>query len=225
MCTRGIPFLAWGEYDSGSYSVQTSCILDNTSLQEPSWTIKSQTYHWVSNFSDTSVSATLAAAAFFANEATLTRSSGPHGKYNGAGVVHTAPGTIMHKLVMSLAALIVISIPIGLEVFAIFLPLFYISRNLTFTNHLDALNVATVGAQPSAAGVQLPYLHEPRKNRYENLQEHDGLIGLSHGSLTDEEAGRPGPNGKMRKNIELAAVDEEKPPKTVTVGGIGLLKY
>ncbi|KAI0506418.1 hypothetical protein F5B22DRAFT_624192 [Xylaria bambusicola] len=222
MCTGGIPFLTWGDSARGFNYDQASCILDDESLHSPLYSIKSQTYHWFSSFSDTGVSATLAAATFFANEATLTRSSEPHGVYSGAGVIYTAPGAIMHKPVIPLAALIVISILIGTEVFAIIFLVSYISRNPTFTNRLDALAVATVGAQLSAAGVQLPPLHEPREARYEKLREHDGVIGLSHGSLTDEEAGRPGPSGKMRN---IVASDEEQLQKTIVVGGNGLLKY
>ncbi len=235
MCTGGIPFLLW--YDASGFSVYgSSCRVAGGSYHEDGHVrlldIKYQVYGWFRYFSDTSnVNETLASAAFFANEATLTRASLRSNTFSDTGVIHTSPGATVRKPSISRPAQIVISVLIGAEALAILLLLAYIYRKPTFTRRLDALIVATIGAQLSAAGVELPHLNETGANRYKHLKEHDGVIGLSHGSLTDEEArgvsnqgSTPGQSGtNVGSDIELAAIDQPQPSKILIVGGIGTL--
>ncbi|KAI0424062.1 hypothetical protein F5Y09DRAFT_325489 [Xylaria sp. FL1042] len=234
MCTGGIPFLTWdGEttYDEGGFSTyESQCLVYRAQSYGPLSEIKRQAYGWFNYFSETtSVNATLSSAAFFANEATLTRAGlqPDDSSYWYDGVICTSPGSTVHKPSISLPAEIVISALLGAEALAIIFLVLYICRKPTFTNRLDALVVATIGAQLSAEGVELPHLHENKTTkRYEFLREHDGVIGLSHGSLTDEGArGISGAGNRTNggNDIELANIDEPQPSKILIIGGIGSL--
>ncbi|KAI1352031.1 hypothetical protein F5Y01DRAFT_103740 [Xylaria sp. FL0043] len=239
MCTGGIPFLTW-EDDRGTYgengfsTYEFYCRISQADHYGPLTQIKQQAHGWFNFFSETAkVNSTLASAAFFANEAVLTRSGlrPVDGVRWDDGVIYTSPGVIVHKPSISLPAEIVISVLLGAEVLAIILLVLYIRHKPTFTDRLDALVVATIGAQLSAAGMELPQLHENKTvKRYQLLREHDGVIGLSHGSLTDEEVNGSsettnGSNaGNFSNGIELASLDEPQPSKVLIVGGIGSLR-
>ncbi|KAI1420251.1 hypothetical protein F5Y12DRAFT_138681 [Xylaria sp. FL1777] len=232
MCTGGIPFLSWGgessTFNEGFSSYESYCTIDQNVFHGPLLSIKGEVYGWFSYFGKTSsVNQTLASAAFLANEATLTRAGLPpgYGTSLDPGVIYTSPGATVHKPSISLPAEIVISILIGVEALAIVLLLVYIYRKPTFTTRLDSFVVATIGAQLSATGVELPHLHETGEKRYQHLQEHDGVIGLSHGSLTEEESHRATDQAETNQNndIELAAIDEPQPSKILIIGGIGTL--
>ncbi|KAI0449067.1 hypothetical protein F5B21DRAFT_495506 [Xylaria acuta] len=231
MCTGGIPFQSW-EYDGGFSSYRGTCDVRRGSYNAPLSGIKYQTYGWFNYFSRTwSINGTLESAAFFANEATLTRAGIQHYISSYPGVVYTSPGAKVYKPSIPLPAHIVVTILIGAETLTVILLLIYIYRKETFADRLDALVIATIGAQLSAAGVELPHLHETDKKWHKYLQEYDGVIGLSHGSLTDDEWRRNSyggvAHGEARTNvgndIQLAAVGEPVPSKILIIGGIGSL--
>ncbi|KAI0968997.1 hypothetical protein F4678DRAFT_463750 [Xylaria arbuscula] len=222
MCTGGIPFLNWDDEDPvtpdlGFSNGQINCTIAHGSNTGPLRQIKDETYVWFSFFGETSrVNRTLASAALIANEATLTRSAVFVPGFFGPGTLYTAPGSTVHKPRISLAAEIVISVFIGVETLAIIALMLYIRRTPTFTDRLDALVVATIGAQLSAAGAELPALQETGKTRFERLREHDGVIGLSHGSLMDEEesntSDRRARTHSGNDNVELDTNDEPPAP-------------
>ncbi|TGJ88436.1 hypothetical protein E0Z10_g388 [Xylaria hypoxylon] len=231
MCTGRIPFLSWD--DEKGFSIQRgSCKLDNRGRSGTLQDIKRQTYGWFNHFSETSmVNETLASAAFFANEATLTRAAARGYWRLAPGVIYTSAGATAHKPSISLPAQIVISVLIGIEALAILILLAFIYHTPTFTNRLDALIVATVGAQLSAAGIELPHLNETGETRHKLLKDHDGVIGFNYGGLTDEQIRDSSDRGATHvqagassdNDIELNNMDEPHPAKILIVGGIGSL--
>ncbi|KAI0537893.1 hypothetical protein GGR58DRAFT_526951 [Xylaria digitata] len=235
MCTGGIPFLSW-DSSSGFSQNERSCYIYRYAEDiERLPYIRQQVYGWFNSFSLSeypNVNDTLASAAFFANEATLTRAAVRPYWYNAPGVIYSSPGATVHKPNISLPAEIVISILIGAEALAIIALLAFIYRKPTFTNRLDALVVATIGAQLAAAGVELPHLNETGSKWHKILEAHDGVIGFNHGDLADEETrDTSGQNGTTNgqggtsssNNIELRNMDEPAPSRILIVGGIGSL--
>ncbi|GAW20596.1 hypothetical protein ANO14919_101040 [Xylariales sp. No.14919] len=229
MCTTGgIPFLLW-ENGSGFSYYRAYCGLSGGSSGRTLYQVRLQAYGWFDYFSSTGrVNETLTAAAFFANEATLTRAATPKGLSTDAGYVYTSAGVTVHKPSIPLPAVIVISILLGVEVLAVLALLAFIYRKPTFTSRLDALVIATIGAQLSATGVELPHLNEAGKAWHKILQEHDGVIGFNHGGLAEGEA-RGGADGEAASGhtgddgIELDDVNAPRPSRILIVGGIGSL--
>ncbi|KAH8647705.1 hypothetical protein BX600DRAFT_475743 [Xylariales sp. PMI_506] len=122
--------------------------------------------------------ALIRAVTHLANEAlmsvgsTMTASS-------GARTIYTSSGITIVKPSVSLAAKIVISVVLLLQVAGLIALFVFILRVPVFARRFDALTMAAIGAQFAWCEVPLPPLGRPRaKSHLKNLHEFDGVIGF-----------------------------------------------
>jgi hypothetical protein len=119
-------------------------------------------------------------AMFVANRALLTLVSpevGP-GSYDLTGrKIYSSPGVTVHKPVLSKAAFVVLSLSIGLQLLGLGYLTYYLYRFPTWSNQLDAMAMARIGASLDHRGV-LPAIGPVSRKDVDSLQTVEGLIGV-----------------------------------------------
>lgn len=193
MCAHGIPFLNWDSSGStqGFRAASSGCsnLYEYMSLGDPRYSNPTRdlvlfAFEWFSGFNDTDhLGRTLAAGMYFANQATLSRATTSGLLYKNRNI-YFSDGTSLTKPSVPLAAKVVISLLIGVEVLAIIALLVFIYRQQTFANRLDSITVASLGADLFLPGRLLP----PRgrnEGTLKDLRDRDGLIGIREGYHED----------------------------------------
>lgn len=125
----------------------------------------------------TDAEALLGIALFYANEALMMQalSADNNADLSTTGV-WSDPGTVYIKPSVSLVAIIIISVVIGLQVLGILVLMVYITRSPTWTPTLNALATARIGA--ALLPETLPAMGE-LKFGYAKLLDHvDGIVGV-----------------------------------------------
>jgi hypothetical protein len=122
----------------------------------------------------------LKVALFVANRALLTLLS-PEVKYSSSGVtgrkIYTSPGVTVQRPVLSKAALIILSVLLGLQLLGLGYLTYYLYRFPTWSDQLDAMAMARIGASLDHRGV-LPAIGPVSKKDLDSLQTVEGLIGI-----------------------------------------------
>jgi hypothetical protein len=184
ICSRGLPFMRFypqiTEIDGLGQAVGRCRALayDN---ETPAFLLVSITYYWFQTFynNGVDVNKTLAAALSFSNEALLTLAA--EAGVDGARPIYKSGGAQLIKPGVSLVAMVIISVLLGLEVLALVGLTIFIYWNKTFTNRIDAFSAAVMGAQLSAAGLRLPALGDRKNPTLKIFENLDGVVGLSDG--------------------------------------------
>jgi len=122
----------------------------------------------------------LTTAMFVANQAFLTLFSpefGPTYTRSAGRLIYTAPGTAVQKPLLSKRALIILSALIGLQLLGLSYLTFYLYRVPAWSDQLDAMAMARIGASLQHQGV-LPAIGPVDKRDLKALQNVGGLIGI-----------------------------------------------
>lgn len=122
----------------------------------------------------------LTTAMFVANRAFLTLlSPAPElsSYYSMGRMVYSSPGVTVQRPVLSNTALIVLSVLIGLQLLGLGYLTYYLYRVPTWSDQLDAMAMARIGASLHDKGV-LPAIGPVSKEDLDALQTVSGLIGI-----------------------------------------------
>jgi hypothetical protein len=126
----------------------------------------------------------LSTAMFVANRAFLTllspnvsRSKQRLQSYLTGRKIYTSPGVTVQKPVLSRAALIVLSVLIGLQVLVLGYLTYYLYRVPTWPDQLDAMAMTCIGASLDHRGV-LPAIGSVNEKDLAALQNVGALIGI-----------------------------------------------
>jgi hypothetical protein len=145
----------------------------------------------------------LQVSLFAANRALLTFYSpqvdGQHDegtRWRGR-TIYSSPGQLVQRPVVSTAALIVLSILIGLQVLALAYLAYYIYHVPTWTGALDAMAMVRIGSSLSQQDM-LPSLGPVTQQDIDALRNVDGLIGVHD---------MPGGSQTMRAPSEVSDTD------------------
>ena len=92
-------------------------------------------------------------------------------------IIYTSPGVTVQKPVFSKATIIILSVLIGLQLLALGCLAYYLYRAPTWSDQLDAMAMARIGASLSHRGV-LPAIGPVSKKDLTTLQTVGGLIGI-----------------------------------------------
>lgn len=231
MCAHGIPFLNWDSSDSTQEFRVASGLCGNLyEYLNLGYAIATRdlvevAFEWFSAFNDTShLGRTLAAGLYFANQATLSRATRSGYLYENRDI-YFSDGASLTKPSVSLAAKVVISLLVSVEVLAIVALLVFIYRQQTFTNRLDSITVASLGAELFLPGRLLP----PRgrnESTLKDLRDRDGLVGIREGYHEDS-------GSDHMDDIELRNLSDGYTPRhgnafglpasSLVLGGAGLV--
>lgn len=162
----------------------------------------------------------LEVSMFTANRALLTFYSPETDIYNDrAGyakgrTVYYAPGQLVQKPVVSMPAIIVLSILLAMQLIGLAYLAYYIYHIPTWSGALDAMAIARIGASLGQKDV-LPPIGPVSKKDYEALKDVDGLIGIVESKEDDKESQRRLASGEMESgdlsDIELQQVERKGP--------------
>jgi|SRR5690242_268960 len=95
-------------------------------------------------------------------------------------VIHTSPGQAVQRPVVSVAALVVLSLLVGLQLIGLAFLAYYIYRVPTWTGALDAMAIARIGASVRQHDMLPPIGPVTQRDR-DALNNVDGLVGINHG--------------------------------------------
>ena len=122
----------------------------------------------------------LTTAMFVANQALITMASPEFGPANAppeGRLIYTSPGTAVQKPYLSRTAVAVLSVLIGLQLLGLGYLTYYLYRVPSWTDQLDAMAMARIGASLHERGV-LPAIGPVSKDDMASLQRVGGLIGI-----------------------------------------------
>ena len=117
-----------------------------------------------------------AIAGFYASEALLTQSTRYATERHLSRTLFTSPGRSTTKPSVSLAAMIIMSVLLAVEVLSLVLLAVYIHRTPSWTRTLKSTDIAQL-AHAMDRGT-LPPAGSPKQNVYEALQAVDGRVGV-----------------------------------------------
>jgi hypothetical protein len=235
ICNQRPPLMLWDI--SGVFSnTRTYCdsigtdIDGNHSVTQLQYMAES----WFSTLVESNSESVLTAALFFANEATLTRAGATT---NTAGVkVYESTGRTVTKPNVPLAAKIVVSVLLGLEVVGLLALTVFTYRAPTFTKRIDAVAAAVIGAQLFAPGQSVPQLGNIDAKARAELAERDGLIGVCGGQMAPGTAATGQPEAApLSPDVEMQDLSHQDwgesaqtrafqaPVGSLVVGGMGII--
>jgi hypothetical protein len=175
------------------------------------------------NYEERSLNTTenlLEAAMFVANRALLTLISPEENQrsYELRGrKIYTSPGLTVQRPVLSKAALIILSVLLGLQLLGLSYLTYYLYRFPTWSDQLDAMAIARIGASLDHRGV-LPALGPVRQKDTDALKTVDGLIGIvekeSHRESSTSRLVSPDPNTTDASEVELQQLNPTEEGRT-----------
>ncbi|RAL00317.1 uncharacterized protein BO80DRAFT_425814 [Aspergillus ibericus CBS 121593] len=136
-------------------------------------------YTWIASFNVTETAATaLNMATYFANEAVLTNTAA-QGYAHNSREIYFDSGSVIIKPKWSLAAVITISILIGLQILGLCLIMVYCHSVPTWTGSFDAFAMLRVGAElQRSQHVRFAGIRDTDKQDLAVLASIDGLVGV-----------------------------------------------
>jgi len=192
---RGIPFLELGMVLNASLAGNNDFVYECN--QTDGWSVDrlaagrsnllKTMHHLLAAFSPASKDRNLdntenllTTAIFVANQAFLTMASPEFGPANAlpqGRLIYASPGTAVQKPSLSRTALIVLSVLIGLQLLGLGYLTYYLYRAPSWTDQLDAMAMARIGASLRDRGV-LPAIGPVTKEDIAALKTVGGLIGI-----------------------------------------------
>jgi hypothetical protein len=169
----------------------------------------------VAILNDTSVgTSALSMAMYFANEGLLTTTAS---KGSSSRRIFYSAGAVLTKPKWSLAAIVTVSILIGIQFFGLCALMAYTYFSPRWTDTLDAFAMVRVGAQLQRSGrVDLPGIRDTDSEDLKSLKDVDGLVGVA------AEGSSGLPTGQNDSDIGDNKSEQHSPPSDGAIHKDGL---
>ncbi|KXX74694.1 hypothetical protein MMYC01_207956 [Madurella mycetomatis] len=182
---------------------------------------------WSIMQTDGHVDSLLNTAMYLANKATLDAAVGP-GRY-GFGIrdpnqIWRADGIEVRTPVVSYAALVVISVLLGLQVAGVLALVWYIYSAPTWTGTLDAMAVAAIArqlAEKDEGFLRADGLWDPTEEQLRKMESEDALLGAVEGPWREKPTDKTLSSGVSEEGVP--ADDAPAPGYVLAVGAPGLI--